>query len=298
MESGDPPLIYEYRFVSCIAAGGIGDVYLAEDSESHEPSAIKVYSKNALHPRVSTEEPVETPAEEEARLLETLESRYILSANEVINNAKTNSVLLVFPYAPLGPLSCQISNLEQSQLAVAFYQTAEALRYLHSLNVVHRDVHPSHVLVFRHDYFVLSKFSVACKLAHPDECLNDVKGSAPYVAPEVLAGEPYRPKPVDVWAFGVMVYFASFGKLPFCIDTSGCATFMESLLVVADSLAENGLEFPETDNNGIVALIRGCLSRDPMKRWTFQQVVECDIFAEGRELDERMRQEDLGALRA
>jgi serine/threonine protein kinase len=283
--------------LSCIAVGGAGDVYLAEDADTREPSAIKVYGKNVPQSRVSVEEPVDTPAEEEAKLFDGLDSRYILSVNEVINNTKTNSVLLVFPYAPMGPLSAQIGNLDQSELAVAFYQTAEALRYLHSLNIVHRDVHPSHVLVFRHDYFVLSKFSAACKLANADEYLNDVKGSAAYVAPEVLAGDPYQPKPVDVWAFGVMVYFASFRRMPFRIDTSDCSTFIESLLVVSDSLAENALEFPDTNNKGVVALIRGCLTRNPEKRWTFQQIVECEIFAEGREIDERMRQEDLRASR-
>jgi serine/threonine protein kinase len=292
--STDNPTVYEYRIVKKIGAGAMGTVYLVEDVETGEPSAMKVYNWVNLQRTVpdGSGETFSDLLEREFNLMNSIEFPYVLSVDERIDHVKTSSTILRFPFASLGTLSSQLEKkgLEQRDLAIGFYQIAMALRHLHSHDIVHRDVKQDNVLVFQADFFVLSDFSVSQKLDSPDRRFDDTKGTAAFFAPEIVAGESYLPKPADVWAYGVMVYATVFGEFPFRIDVGAKRSYAESVLLVTECLEKEALAFPQlTDEMDpeIVQLLQGCLDKSPETRLNFEQIVESDYFTEGRLLEEK-----------
>lgn len=93
-------------------------------------------------------------------------------------------------------------------------QLLEALAYVHSKGVVHRDVKPENILFEKETGCIkLIDFGIAVQKKIPGEQLTARIGTAYYIAPEVLC-KKYDEK-CDVWAAGVVLYMMLLKKPPF-----------------------------------------------------------------------------------
>ena len=109
-------------------------------------------------------------------------------------------------------------HLSEKQACLFFQELIDALTYLHSQNIVHRDVKPENIL--------LENFgkSMTCKLIDfgisrtytLDKLISTPCGTASYAPPEMHRGEEYYGLLSDVWSAGVLLYAMVFGYLPFC----------------------------------------------------------------------------------
>jgi serine/threonine protein kinase len=179
----------------------------------------------------------------------------------------------------------------KKQKAVIAHGLLSAVAYLHENSIIHRDIKSDNVLLkvsdTDDDIFepVLIDFSLA-KAVHPQlmmaggdagtdvTSLNSLEfetthtptvGTPTYRAVEVVNEEPYG-LPSDLWSVGVVLLELLRGK---CLETSkdkGAIAMIEEEL---EALPQ-GQPFP--------ALIRGLLERDPAKRLTARQALECDLF--------------------
>ncbi|BFZ07514.1 hypothetical protein BsWGS_10553 [Bradybaena similaris] len=93
-------------------------------------------------------------------------------------------------------------------------QLCDAVRYLHDLNITHRDLKLENLLLDKSFSIKLCDFGFV-----KGDCLQSMSqtycGSKSYAAPEILKGEPYDPKKADMWAIGVILYIFVTGKMPF-----------------------------------------------------------------------------------
>lgn len=101
-----------------------------------------------------------------------------------------------------------------------------ALAYLHSHDVVHRDVKLENVLL-NHEYdsndnfdfdeavCTLTDFGLSKKLDLPTQLLSTKCGSQDYVSPELLMGLQYSGKLLDAWSLGALIYAILEDRLPF-----------------------------------------------------------------------------------
>ena len=148
---------------------------------------------------------------------------------------------------------------------------------------------------------ILSNFCLGRHLLN-DELLTDQRGSPAYISPEVLSGHPYKGKPSDMWALGVMLYTMLYGRFPF-YDSDPRKLFRK--IKTAD------FEFPVDDvkddggggllsqqnpqqprvrrgrvEDGCLRLIRGILRLDPSSRLTADEALDAveSIFATWRRL--------------
>lgn len=292
------PTIYEYRIIEEIGKGAMSRVYLAECLNSSERCAIKAYNKVTLYKRwFGLEEPPYASVDREIELVTSLNHRYILSILEVIDNPKTNSTLLILPYAPLGNIPKMLSNgtLLPTSIPICFFQVAEALRCIHSQNIVHRDVKPANILGFSDTYFVLSDFSVSARMTSDDELFEDTRGSPAFQSPEECSGELYRPKPADVWGYGVSLYYTVFQQFPFNLDACDGLPHAAMLAAVTEMLQDRPLTFPELPKGvdpQVIPLLEGLLEKDPKKRMTLEEVVKNKFFESAWEIDREIQEKE------
>ncbi|RVE63960.1 hypothetical protein OJAV_G00141420 [Oryzias javanicus] len=151
------------------------------------------------------------------------------------------------------------------------HNLANAIKYLHSLNIVHRDIKPENLLVYEHadgsKSLKLGDFGLATVVDGP---LYTVCGTPTYVAPEIISETGYGLK-VDIWAAGVITYILLCGFPPF----RGSSEDQEALF---DQILMGQLEFPFPywDNVSETAkeLIRSMLEVEVDQRYTALQVLE------------------------
>uniref|UniRef100_A0A3Q3G717 Serine/threonine-protein kinase DCLK2 n=1 Tax=Labrus bergylta TaxID=56723 RepID=A0A3Q3G717_9LABR len=151
------------------------------------------------------------------------------------------------------------------------YNLANAIKYLHSLNIVHRDIKPENLLVYEHadgsKSLKLGDFGLATVVDGP---LYTVCGTPTYVAPEIIAETGYGLK-VDIWAAGVITYILLCGFPPF----RGSNDDQE---VLFDQILMGQLEFPlpywDNVSETAMELIRSMLEVEVDQRYSALQVLE------------------------
>ena len=106
--------------------------------------------------------------------------------------------------------------LDPTFLSIAFTQITSALAFCHDLDLAHRDVNPSNILVFRPDLVKLADFGLCFRCRDDDEengnacsaiLCSDFLGRERYSAPEVRRQEPFQAKPADVWSLACVLFF-------------------------------------------------------------------------------------------
>uniref|UniRef100_A0A672N542 Serine/threonine-protein kinase DCLK2 n=1 Tax=Sinocyclocheilus grahami TaxID=75366 RepID=A0A672N542_SINGR len=151
------------------------------------------------------------------------------------------------------------------------YNLANAIKYLHSLNIVHRDIKPENLLVYEHQdgskSLKLGDFGLATVVDGP---LYTVCGTPTYVAPEIIAETGYGLK-VDIWAAGVITYILLCGFPPFRGSTDDQEALFDQILL-------GQLEFPlpywDNVSDSAKELIVSMLQVEVDQRYTALQVLE------------------------
>ena len=93
-------------------------------------------------------------------------------------------------------------------------QIARALGYVHSQNIVHRDLKPQNLHVDPNGRVKLVDFGIAKSVEWNKTQAGLVKGTAFYMAPEQILGDPVTFR-TDIWAFGIVLYELLCGQRPF-----------------------------------------------------------------------------------
>ncbi len=115
--------------------------------------------------------------------------------------------LLVMEYLPLGSLARQRGITEEETLGI-LCQGLQALEYLHSQRLAHRDIKPGNILLQSRTPFLIKLVDFG--LAKNDSILETFCGSNAYAAPEVWEGRSYTTA-VDIWSLGVIVLQYAYG---------------------------------------------------------------------------------------
>lgn len=284
-------ILLGWKFEREIGKGGMSRVYRVTNIETNETCAAKVYDKAFIStPTLGNEESPLKAVKTEVEIMAALQHRYILPIVEVIEDDVTNSLIILTPFADRGTLENFIEEegtISEQTLSICFHQVAEAMKYLHELNIVHRDIKPDNILCLSDTFFVVSDFSVSTALTSHSEKLLDTHGSPAFLSPEECSKEPFLPKPGDVWSYGVALYSSYFRRLPFSLDEAQGETSTTTMFAVAERLQTRELEFPsDTEaSDALKSFLRWILQKDAGKRPTFSEIVEHEWFEKAREVD-------------
>jgi serine/threonine protein kinase len=172
-------------------------------------------------------------------------------------------------------------------------QIAQAVNHCHERGVAHADLKPENVMVSKDCLHAkLVDFGMAVDACGPR---TDLRGTMPFIAPEILSEAPYTPAPVDVWALGVLILemLCGTGKLnrmmlwpknvsPKPQRHCELACFFpnqpESRARVICTALEADDVYPSCS---IVSVLRGALDVDPASRLTAAQLAHSEWLSGG-----------------
>lgn len=144
-----------------------------------------------------------------------------------------------------------------------FVQLFEAVQYLHSKNITHRDLKLENILINENLQLKLSDFGLSKKLDPSNiEFMKTRCGTPSYVAPEILLGELYTPS-VDLWSLGVILYLMVFCQYPFQAN---------NIYQMYELIISGNIDFPTNVSKDLQDLIRGLMTVDVKDRLTLEGV--------------------------
>jgi eukaryotic-like serine/threonine-protein kinase len=222
-------ILSRYRIISKLGAGGMGEVYLAEDTKLDRKVALKILHKGSI-----TEGERMRRFVLEAKAASALNHPNIITIHEI--NETGNRPFIASEYIDGQTLHSRICGKPMSLNAVldAGIQIASALQAAHEANIIHRDIKPDNVMVRPDGLVKLLDFGIA-KVSPPVTALGShrvesattviggtspgfVIGTAAYMSPEQARGVLVDVR-TDVFSFGVLLYEMLTGEKPFVGET-------------------------------------------------------------------------------
>lgn len=184
-------------------------------------------------------------------------------------------VMLVTEFCGGGEIFDQLvahGRMSEPSARIYFHQIVDAVIYLHSNGIVHRDLKAENLLLTA-DYkcVKLADFGFSNYYSN-DNFLATWCGSPPYAAPELFEGKQYHGPKADIWSLGVVLYVLVCGALPFDGNT------LQSL---KSRVLSGKFRIPYFMSCDCEHLIRHMLITDPDKRYTLPQIKQHRWMREG-----------------
>jgi serine/threonine protein kinase/Tfp pilus assembly protein PilF len=219
--------VAHYRVLSLLGEGGMGRVYLAEDTKLHRKVSLKFLSADVTkdHERLRR-------FEQEARAASALNQPNIITIHEIGEEDGHQFIAIEFIDGQTlrERLRSPLDLDESLEIAI---QVASALAAAHRVNIVHRDIKPENIMIRKDDGLVkvldfgLAKMSVLRRATMDPEADTQLRNTAPgvvmgtaaYMSPEQARGETVDER-TDIWSLGVVLYEMIAGCSPFVASTS------------------------------------------------------------------------------
>ena len=227
--------ISHYRIVQKLGAGGMGEVYLAEDTQLDRQVAIKF-----LPPESAADEQARRRLLREAKAAAKLDHPNICSIYEV--GEEDGRSFIAMQYVEGETLSARIERkpldlLDALHIAV---QVADALADAHSRGIIHRDIKPQNIMITPRGQIKVMDFGLAKVISERGELESRgdtqilltepglILGTIPYMSPEQVRGESLDVRS-DIFSFGSVLYEIVSGHQPFVSEST--ATTITAILM-------------------------------------------------------------------
>jgi serine/threonine protein kinase len=250
-------IVAGYRIDGVLGSGGMGQVYLARDTQLHRTVAIKLVDPR----RQSSQDLVR-----EARLAASLDHPAICTIHGV--DYLGEEPFLVMEHVKGRPLSKVIRGRRSMSVTTALdfaRQIVAAVAHAHDRGVIHGDLKSSNIMVGPDGRITILDFGLARRaggaakeIETTHAATSGASGTVPYMAPEIIRGQQATVQS-DIWALGVLLFEMVAGRRPFAGGTP--YEMASNILVNQRTRMESLVHGP------IRQVIDRCLSVDPAGRY-------------------------------
>lgn len=217
-----------YRICSALGAGGMGEVYLAEDVALERLVALKVLPAEIARDKERMRRFVQ-----EAKTASALNHPNILTIYEIGKENRLHFIVSEYVEGETLREKLKRENLPVSEVLEIAVQIAAALESAHAGGIVHRDIKPENLMIRADDYVKVLDFGLA-KLTEDKSALLDTEGetlaqvntaagmilgTVAYMSPEQARGQKVDTRS-DIFSFGVCLYEMLAGFNPFKGETT------------------------------------------------------------------------------
>jgi Tol biopolymer transport system component/predicted Ser/Thr protein kinase len=261
--------ISHYRVVEKIGAGGMGEVYLADDLSLDRRVALKF-----IPDMFAGDSERMARFEREAKLLASLNHPNI-AAIYGLEQAEGKR-FIVMEFAEGETLAQRLSKgaLPVDEALGICRQIAEGLDAAHEKGVVHRDLKPANVMITEGERVKILDFGLAKALADETQSVDSsqsptlteamtrpgvILGTAAYMSPEQAKGKT-ADRRADIWAYGCILYECLTGKRAFEGET------VTEMLAAILKEEPNWDALPAATPPNIRSILHRCLEKDPKRR--------------------------------
>src|SRR3989475_7844542 len=203
-----------YKVVRKLGAGGMADVYLAEDQELGRPVAIKI-----LNDRHAQDDQFVERFRREAKNAASLSHPNIVSIYD--RGEAEGSYYIAMEYLDGRTLKELLVRNGPPPIPIAIdyaRQILSALAFAHRNGIVHRDIKPHNIVVGGDGRLKVTDFGIARSGASQMTEVGSIVGTAQYLSPEQARGSPVD-QTSDLYSVGVVLYELLTGQVPFTGDT-------------------------------------------------------------------------------
>jgi eukaryotic-like serine/threonine-protein kinase len=256
-----------YRIIRKLGAGGMANVYLAEDQELGRRVAIKI-----LDDRHAADDSFIERFRREAKNAAGLSHPNIVSIYD--RGEAEGTYYIAMEYLSGRSLKELIVSRGPTPIRIAIDYTRQmlaALGFAHRHGIVHRDIKPHNVVVDADGRLKVTDFGIARSGASQMTEVGSIIGTAQYLSPEQARGSPVDQRS-DVYSVGIVLYEMLTGTVPFTGDTP-LEIAMKHLSEVPVPPSELRDDVP--DDLDLVVL--RALAKDPEDRYQTAEEMNADL---------------------
>ncbi|WPH02969.1 cAMP-dependent protein kinase type [Acrodontium crateriforme] len=197
----------DFTISRTLGTGSFGRVHLVQSKHNQRFYAVKVLKKAQVVRMKQVEH-----TNDERRMLQRCRHPFLITLWGTWQDSK--NLYMVMDFIEGGELFSLLRKSQRFPNPVAKFYAAEvtlALDYLHSVNIIYRDLKPENLLLDRHGHLKITDFGFAKEV--PDITWT-LCGTPDYLAPEVVSNKGYN-KSVDWWSLGILIFEMLAGFTPF-----------------------------------------------------------------------------------
>jgi serine/threonine-protein kinase len=199
-----------YRVLHRLGAGGMADVYLAQDQQLDREVALKL-----LHRRFAEDPGFVERFRREAQSAASLQHPNVVSVFDRGTYESTYYIAMEYLQGrTLKRLIREEAPLETARAIDLTIQMLKAARFAHRRGVIHRDLKPHNVIVDDNDHVKVTDFGIARAGASDMTETGSIMGTAQYLSPEQAQGHAVS-APSDLYSIAVVLYEMLTGRVPF-----------------------------------------------------------------------------------
>ncbi|ATY60645.1 serine threonine kinase [Cordyceps militaris] len=263
--------IPQYQLSELIGKGSFGRVYKAKSLASGRLVAVKIIDieeSDTVNPKLAD---TYSDLLKEINALQRLSDSGAKNINHVLEALPVGqSMWMVTEYCAGGSVATLMrptapGGLQEKWIIPILREVAEAIHWVHSQGIIHRDLKCANVLITEVGDVQLCDFGVAGVIETKFDKRTTFIGTPHWMAPELFDEQASYGTEVDIWAFGAMIYEIASGQPPnvaFGMDFSKLGTHLK----------QHSPRLEGDYSTGLKDLVAYCLQHDTSKRPTIEQI--------------------------